>query len=91
MKGMFALPAIFDRFSNLIPRLQSLLQPVLIAAVTAGFVYAVFLGVKLATAEDESKRKEAKKHIVTFVFAMVLVVFLLWIIPVLTNLAQSMF
>ena len=96
MNGMIlvllgALPPIFDRFSNLIPRLQSLLQPALIVAVSAGFVYAVWLGVKLAMAEDESKRREAKKHVVTFICAMVMVVFLLWLVPVLMNLAQSLF
>ena len=86
-----ALPPIFDRFSNFIPRLQGLLQPALIVAVTAGFVYAVYLGVRLATAEDESKRREAKKHVIGFISAMVMVVFLLWLVPTLMDIAASLF
>lgn len=92
MKGLInflLLPPELSRFEGLAARIGDLLQPALIVAVTFGFVYAVYLGVKLATAEDQNKRREAKKHITTFIFAMVLVVFLLWLIPVLMNWASS--
>lgn len=88
---LLALPPEFDRFSNIATRLQDFLPVALIIAVSMGFVYAVYLGVKLAMAEDQSKRMEAKKHIFTFIGAMVLVVLLLWLVPTLMNWASTLF
>ena len=89
--NLLALPEIFNRFSNFIPRLQALLPVAIIIASSMGFVYAVYLGVKVATAEDQNRRREAKKHVITFVLAMVMVVFLLWLVPTLMDWASSMF
>lgn len=88
---LLLLPPEFSRFEGVFSRLSDLLQPTIIIAVSLGFVYAVYLGVKLAMAEDESRRKEAKKHVITFIGAMVLVVFLLWLVPTLMSYAQSLF
>jgi len=38
-----------------------------------GALYAIYLGVKLATAQDESKRKEAKARIIWTIIAIVIV------------------
>ena len=36
----------------------------------AAVVYAVYLGIQLARAEDQSKRDEAKKHLITVIIAV---------------------
>lgn len=50
-----------------------------------GAIYAVYLGVKLARAEDQSKRDEAKKHLITVVIAiaitLVLIIFFNLLLP----------
>ena len=51
----------------------------------AAVVYAVYLGIQLARAEDQSKRDEAKKHLITVIIAivvtLVLVIFFLYLLP----------
>lgn len=51
----------------------------------AAVVYAIYLGIQLARAEDQSKRDEAKKHLITVLIAivvtLVLVVFFLYLLP----------
>lgn len=84
------LPNELSRFEYLIPRLADLLQVALILAVTFGGVFAVYLGVKLAVASDNNKRSEAKKHIITFIVSMVLVVFLIYLVKALTSFAQNL-
>lgn len=87
--NLIALPAELQRFAGLADRLRDLLPAVLIAAVSCGLVYAVYIGAKLAMAEDPNKRKEARRHAITFVVALVLVVFLLWLIPAIMDFAIS--
>ncbi len=51
----------------------------------AGVIYSIYLGVQLARADDQSKRDDAKKHLVTVIIAiavtLVLVLFFLHILP----------
>ena len=51
----------------------------------AGAVYAIYLGVMLAKAEDQSKRDEARKHLITVLIAVactvVLVLFFNLLLP----------
>lgn len=51
----------------------------------AGVIYSIYLGIQLARAEDQSKRDDAKKHLVTVIIALgitlVLVLFFLHILP----------
>ena len=51
----------------------------------AAVIYAIFLGFQLAKAADQSKRDEAKKHLITVVIAivvtLVLVIFFLYLLP----------
>lgn len=59
---------------------------IILAAVgAAGIIYSIYLGVKLARAEDQSKRDEAKKHLITVVIAivvtLVLIVFFNTLLP----------
>lgn len=54
--------------------LFSVLNPVLYAIMAvvgaAGAIYAIVLGVNLARAEDQSKRDEAKKRLITTLIAV---------------------
>ena len=51
----------------------------------AAVIYAIYLGFNLAKAADQSKRDEAKKHLITVIIAiavtLVLVVFFLYLLP----------
>lgn len=62
-----------------------LLKPLIIFFVTFGFIYSFYLGIKLATAPDQGKRNEAKKHIVSFVISMVVIVVFLLILEIFNN------
>ncbi len=42
----------------------------------AGAIYAIYLGIQLARAEDQSKRDEAKKHLITVLIAVAVTVVL---------------
>ena len=51
----------------------------------AAVIYAIYLGINLAKASDQSKRDDAKKHLITVLIAIVvtlaLVVFFLYLLP----------
>ena len=55
----------------------------------AGAIYAIYLGFQLAKAEDQSKRDEAKKHLITVIIAVaitiVLVLFFNELLPLIVN------
>ena len=54
-----------------------------------GSIYAIYLGVRLARAEDQSKRDEAKKHLITVAIAVgvtvVLILFFNTFLPMLLD------
>ena len=55
----------------------------------AGAVYAIYLGIMLAKAEDQSKRDEARKHLITVLIAVavtiVLVLFFNLLMPIIVQ------
>ena len=59
----------------------------------AGVIYAIYLGIQLARAEDQSKRDDAKKHMITVIIALgvtlVLVVFFLHLLPAIISAFQT--
>jgi formate hydrogenlyase subunit 3/multisubunit Na+/H+ antiporter MnhD subunit len=61
----------------------------LAAVGVAGIIYSIYLGVKLAAAEDQGKRDEAKKHLITVIIAivvtLVLVVFFNTLLPMILD------
>ena len=69
--------------------LSIVLWVVLAIVGAAGSVYAVYLGVRLARAEDQSKRDEAKKHLITVAIAVgvtiVLILFFNTFLPMLLD------
>ena len=59
---------------------------ILLAIVGAvGSIYAIWLGIKLAKAEEQGKRDEAKKHLITVIIAvavtLVLIIFFNVLLP----------
>lgn len=59
-----------DLFNVLYPILYAILAVV----GAAGIIYAIVLGVNLARAEDQSKRDESKKRLITTLIAIVITV-----------------
>ncbi len=43
----------------------------------AGAIYAIYLGIQLARADEQSKRDEAKKHLITVLIAVAVTVVLI--------------
>jgi len=60
--------------------LDNLIWPITIIAFIAGAIWLIWLGVKLAKAEDESKQKEAKKALINVAIALVSVLVLFWLL-----------
>ena len=69
--------------------IESLLTPALIIAATAGLLYAVYLGIVMAKAEEAGKRDEAKKRVINVVVALVTVVVLILLLKLFINLVRS--
>ena len=71
--------------NSLFSVLEPLLYAIMAVAAAAGAIYAVVLGINLARAEDQSKRDEAKKRLITTIIAVaatiVLVLFFNLLLP----------
>ena len=65
--------------------ISDLLPPALIIVATAGSIYAVYLGVIMAKAEDQGKRDEAKKRVINAVLALVVIVVLILLLNIFVN------
>ena len=82
-----------DSKFNWLNQLYKYLGPVLWAIMAivgaAGAIYAIILGVNLARAEDQSKRDEAKKRLVTTLIAVgvtiALVIFFNTLLPMIID------
>ena len=62
--------------------LGAALIPILILVGTAGMIYAVVLGVKLARAETTDQRDEAKKRLINAIIALVVMIALILILQI---------
>ena len=67
-------------FKTVVDVLDNLIWPITIIAFIAGAIWIIWLGVKLAKAEDESKQKEAKKALINVAVALVSVLVLFWLL-----------
>lgn len=63
---------VVDLFNYLDP----ILYAIMAVTAAAGVIYSVYLGINLARAEDQSKRDEAKKRLITTIIAVGVVVLL---------------
>lgn len=59
------------------------------AVGAAGVIYSVVLGVQLAKAEDQSKRDEAKKRLVTTIITVVTLVLIIFFNELLPLIIQA--
>lgn len=65
--------------------LKSIVAPALIILSAVGAIYAIVLGVKMAQADDQSKRDEAKKNLINVIISVVAVILLIVIFYMLSN------
>lgn len=75
-------PAQWKWVGEIVNFLETLLPYVLIVVATAGTIYAVVLGVKMARAEDAGAREEAKKRIINFIIALAVTILLIILLQV---------
>jgi len=59
--------------SELQGALRDIVNPILIVLGGLGALFAIYLGVRLATAQDESKRKEAKAQLMWAIIGIILI------------------
>lgn len=70
----WGLPKKLEFLKTIVNVIESVLWPILIVVATVGTIYAIYLGINMAKAEEAGKRDEAKKHIVTVITAMAITV-----------------
>ena len=79
----------FEWVANLFGYLGPILYAIMAVVGAAGAVYAIVLGVNLAKADDQSKRDEAKKRLITTLIAIAitvaLVIFFNELFPMILN------
>lgn len=66
----------YDWLPKLFGVLYPLLYAIMAVAAAAGAVYAIVLGINLARADDQSKRDEAKKRLITVIIAVAVTILL---------------
>lgn len=75
--------------NNLFNILNPILYVIMAIVGAAGAIYAIVLGVNLARAEDQSKRDEAKKRLITVLISVgitiALVLFFTQLLPLILN------
>lgn len=69
--------------------LNKLITPALIILAAAGAVYSIILGVKMATAEDQGKRDEARKSLINIIIALVVVLVLIAVFSLFSTAAKN--
>ena len=69
--------------------LNDIIFPILIVLAAVGTIYAIYLGVMMAKAENAEKREEAKKRIINAVIALVVVVVLVLLLQLFINYAPG--
>ena len=62
---------------EVVDAINIILYPILVLVGTAGVIYAVVLGVKLARAESADQQQEAKKRMINFIIGLVSVIALI--------------
>ena len=58
---------------ELIDEIWSITWPILLVLGALGGIFAIWLGVRLATAQDESKRKDAKQQLIWAIIAVIVI------------------
>ena len=66
-----------DLVTPLMNAIWDITWPILTALLALGGIFAIWLGVRLAMAQDESKRKEAKAQLIWAIIAIVIIALML--------------
>ncbi len=69
--------------------LDEIIWPILIVIASVGTIYAIYLGVLLAKAENADKREEAKKRVINVVIAIVVTVVLVLLMKLFVTYAPN--
>ncbi len=88
MSGLMANEEAYTKFpwlQQLVNVLQSVVAPILIVLGSVGVIYAIYLGVMLAKAENAEKREEAKKRIINVLVAIAITAALIFIMYLFSN------
>lgn len=83
--GVAQITGTYAFLQPVVNAIADLLPPALIIVATAGSIYAVYLGVIMAKAEDQGKRDEAKKRVINAVLALVTIVVLILLLQIFVN------
>ena len=75
----------FPWLDSLLSALEKIVGPILILVAAVGVIYAIYLGVMLAKAENAEKREEAKKRIINVVIAIAITAVLIFIMYLFSN------
>ena len=75
----------FGWLDSLVSVLESIIGPILIVIGAVGMIYAIYLGVMLAKAENAEKREEAKKRIINVIVAIVITAALIFLMYLVTS------
>ena len=75
----------FPWLDTLLGAIERIVGPILIVVATVGIIYAIYLGVMLAKAENAEKREEAKKRIINVVVAIAITAALIFLMYLFSN------
>lgn len=79
----------YEFLNPILQTLSDILWPILIVVAAIGTIYAIYLGVMMAKAENAEKREESKKRIINAVIALVVTVVLISLMQIFINFAPS--
>lgn len=69
----------FEWLESLLGALEKIVGPILIVVGAVGVIYAIYLGVMLAKAENAEKREESKKRIINVLIAIAITAALIFL------------
>lgn len=75
----------FGWLDKLLSALETIVGPILIVVGAIGVIYAIYLGVMLAKAENAEKREEAKKRIINVLIAIAVTAALIFLMYLFSN------
>jgi len=75
--GAFENKEGYDWLTKTFSTISLVLYIVMAIVGAAGAIYAIYLGIQLGRADEQSKRDEAKKHLITVLIAVAVTVVLI--------------
>ena len=78
-----------DWVTNLVNWLKTFVVPILIVVAAVAAFYAIYVGVKLATAENADARQEAQKKLIYIIIALVVTIIMVILLFSLPNILEK--